>query len=218
MPSKRTIKQMTLSVQNQFAARRKKDDYFEGSRRYLEAKTGLTIVNVHAGDCFITDKPDEVAATVLGSCISACITDPQAGVGGMNHFLLPSTGGPNSDSARFGAFAMEQLINEIMKRGGQRHRLQAKLFGGGNVIESSALIGDKNAKFAIDYLKLEEIPVLAMDVGDKWPRKVRYFPHSGKAMVLKLRRDDDYRNVRREEEGYRKQIAKPPLVNEVDLF
>lgn len=198
--------------------RRQADSYFEGSRRYEEKKTGLTIVNVHAGDCFVTDKDHEVAATVLGSCISACIRDPIARVGGMNHFLLPATNNTRGDSARFGAFAMEKLINEILKRGGRRERLEAKLFGGGNVIESSALIGDKNAHFALEYLQLEEIKLVSQDVGGKWPRKVRYYPVSGKAMLRKLRRDDDYRHVRVEEETYRNQIAKPVIGNDVDLF
>lgn len=201
------------------AHNRQPDDYFEGSRRYLEKKTGLMVVNVHAGDCFITSNPKEVAATVLGSCISACIRDPVAGVGGMNHFLLPSSNtSTQSESARFGAYAMEKLINEILKRGGRRERLEAKLFGGGNVIESSALIGDKNAQFAKEYLQLEEIRLLGSDVGGSSPRKVRYYPITGKAMVRKLRRDDDYRNVRREEEGYNRQIATPRAGNDVDLF
>lgn len=209
---------MASQPEKSAANRRSPDAYFGGSRRYVETKTGLTVVNVHAGDCFITDKDNEVAATVLGSCIAACIRDPVAKVGGMNHFLLPTTTGAQGDSARFGAFAMEQLINEILKRGGRRERLEAKLFGGGNVIESSALIGDKNAAFAIEYLELEGIRLVGRDVGDKWPRKVRYYPVSGRAMMRKLRRDDDYRNVRREEEGYRSQITKPVIGNDVDLF
>lgn len=197
---------------------RKPDDYFQGSRRYVEGNSGLTIVNVHAGDCFVTDNPNEVAATVLGSCISACIRDPIARVGGMNHFLLPATQNTSGESARFGAFAMEQLINEIFKRGGVRERLEVKLFGGGNVIESSALIGDKNARFAKEYVQLEELQLLAEDTGGTWPRKVRYHPVEGRAMVRTLRRDDDYKNVRKEEEGYRNKIIKPKADNDLDLF
>lgn len=200
-------------------AQRAPDSYFEGSRRYREGKTGLTVVNVHAGDCFVTSKPDEVAATVLGSCISACIRDPIAQVGGMNHFLLPNSTSNDSSSARFGAFAMEFLINEILKRGGRRERLEAKLFGGGNVIKSSALIGSRNAEFAAEYMQMEGIPVVSQDVGGQYPRKVRYLPVTGKALVRKLRRDDDYRKVTREEEGYRQNILQPKQAkDDLDLF
>lgn len=210
---------MVEAVQGSYHYKRTQDDYFEGSRRYVEKQTGVMVVNVHAGDCFVTDDENEVAATVLGSCISACIRDPIAKVGGMNHFLLPQSGDSHADSARFGAFAMEQLINEIFKRGGIRSRLEAKLFGGGNVIKSSALIGDKNAHFAIEYLRREGITLAGKDVGDIWPRKVRYCPVTGKAMIRKLQRDDDYRNVAREEEGYRRTIIKPLAAgNDVDLF
>lgn len=189
--------------------RRAKDEYFEGSRRYKEKSTGLFVINVHAGDCYVTNKEDEVAATVLGSCISACIRDPIAGVGGMNHFLLPSGDHTqNSESMRFGAYAMEQLINEILKRGGRRERLEVKIFGGGNVIESSAMVGTRNARFAKDYLQMEEIAVASEDVGGTWPRKVRYFPVSGRAMVMKLKRSDDVSNVRSEEENFSKKITK----------
>ena len=198
--------------------RRKPDEYFGGSRRYVEAKTGLTVVNVHAGDCFVSDNPNDIAATILGSCIAACIHDPIAKIGGMNHFLLPGSERQDSDSARFGAFAMEQLINEIMKRGGVKARMEAKLFGGGNVIKSSALIGDKNAHFATEYLRKEGIKIAGQDIGDVWPRKVRYSPANGKAMMRKLKRDDDFANVQIEEEGYRKQIQAPAMGNDVDLF
>ena len=153
---------MEASEQND---RRRGEAYFSGSRRYREHKTGMIVVNVHAGDCFITNSDEEVAATILGSCVAACIRDPIARVGGMNHFLLPGTTDAQSESARFGAFAMEQLINEILKRGGIKNRLEVKIFGGGNVIESSAMIGDKNAAFARDYLKREGLLIMGEDLG-----------------------------------------------------
>lgn len=197
---------------------RKPDDYFEGASRYRDKQTGQMVVNVHAGDCFVTSESTEMGATVLGSCISACIRDPLAGVGGMNHFLLPNCHQNAQDSARFGAYAMEQLINEILKRGGRRERLEAKLFGGGNVIESSARIGDRNAAFANEYLQHEGIRVVGVDVGDKWPRKVRYWPVEGRALIKKLSRADDYARVRLEEDGYRQTIIRPSSGNDVDLF
>jgi chemotaxis protein CheD len=196
--------------------RRAPDDYFGGSRRYFDSALNATVVNVHAGDCFVTDKPDEIAATVLGSCISACIRDPIVKVGGMNHFLLPGTT-KEQDTARFGAFAMEKLINEILKRGGRRERLEIKLFGGGNVIKSSALIGTKNIEFVHNYLAVEEFPIAGEDVGGTWPRKVRYTPVTGKAFVLKMRREEDYKNVERAEADYTKAIAAPSR-GDVELF
>lgn len=199
--------------------RRAPDDFFQGSRRYYDNALKATVVNVHAGDCFVTDKPDEMAATVLGSCISACVRDPYVNVGGMNHFLLPSSNAQDAESMRFGAFAMEKLINEILKRGGKKERLEVKLFGGGNVIASSALIGTKNIQFVHDYLALEELKVIGEDVGGTWPRKVRYMPYSGRAQVLKLRRDEDYKNVEREEKRYTKSIVKPVVSGgDVELF
>jgi len=181
--------------------KRKPDDFFSGSRRYFDTSLNATMVNVHAGDCFITNKEDEIAATVLGSCISACIRDPIMKVGGMNHFLLPGTT-TEQDTMRFGAFAMEQLINEVLKRGGRRERLEIKLFGGGNVIQQATEIGTKNIAFARSYLKDEELRVIGEDVGGTWPRKVRYQPFTGRAWVMKLRRDEDYANVRKAEEQY----------------
>jgi chemotaxis protein CheD len=180
---------------------RKPDDFFSGSRRYFDASMQATMVNVHAGDSFITNQEDEIAATVLGSCISACIRDPIMKVGGMNHFLLPGTT-TEQDTMRFGAFAMEKLINEILKRGGRRERLEIKLFGGGNVIQQSTAIGTKNIAFARQYLADEELRIISEDVGGTWPRKVRYQPFTGRAWVMKLRRDEDYDNVRKAEERY----------------
>lgn len=198
--------------------RRAPDDYFDGSRRYFDAGLGATVVNVHAGDCFVTDKPDEIAATVLGSCISACIRDPIVKVGGMNHFLLPGHT-KEQDTMRFGAFAMEQLINAILKRGGRRERLEIKLFGGGNVIPSSALIGTKNIQFAHEYLQMEELKIAGEDVGGTWPRKVRYWPALGKAQVLKMRRDEDYKNVQKEESRYTdSMVSTTKKSGDVELF
>ena len=197
--------------------RRQPDAYFEGSGRYKEPKTGLMVVNVHAGDCYVSGATDEIGATVLGSCISACIRDPLLKIGGMNHFLLPGEAASQNESARFGAFAMEQLINEILKRGGKRERLEVKIFGGGNVIASSALVGTKNINFVKQYLLREDMQIVAEHVGGKWPRKVRYQPNTGKAMVRVLQRDDDFVRVRREEEQYRTKIIKTED-DDVELF
>mmetsp|Transcript_1081 Transcript_1081/g.1668 ORF Transcript_1081/g.1668 Transcript_1081/m.1668 type:complete len:157 (-) Transcript_1081:424-894(-) len=123
--------------------------------------------------------------TTLGSCIAACLWDRVAKVGGMNHFMLPEG---NGDSGRYGSFAMELLINEMMKRGANKGRMEAKIFGGGAVISgmNSLNVGERNTNFVIDYLKLERIPIVSKDVMDVYPRKVCFLPASGKAMVKRL--------------------------------
>lgn len=200
--------------------RQSEDDYFGGSRRYTD-KNGMTIVNVHAGDCFVTNRPDEVGVTVLGSCVSACIRDPERGIGGMNHFLLPNISTDGSASMRSGAYAMEKLINEILKRGGNRSVLEVKVFGGGNVIKSSAMVGTKNADFVRRYLETEGFHIATEDLGGTLPRKIRYYPETGKVMVRKMQRQEDLQKVSQEEVGYQRQITtevQKPESGDIELF
>ena len=142
-------------------------------------------VKVLPGEYYVTSD-DMVIMTVLGSCIAACIWDPKVRVGGMNHFMLPDGGGDTS--GRYGSYAMELLINEMLKRGASRNTLEAKVFGGGAVLAgmTSLNVGERNTTFVMDYLKTERIPVVSKDVLDVYPRKVCFFPHSGKAMVKRL--------------------------------
>lgn len=123
--------------------------------------------------------------TVLGSCVSTCLWDPVERIGGMNHFMLPEGAG---DSGRYGSYAMELLINEMMKRGASRITLEAKIFGGGAVIAgmSTLNVGERNTRFVTDYLNTERIPIVSRDVLDIYPRKVCFLPGSGKAMVKRL--------------------------------
>jgi len=123
--------------------------------------------------------------TVLGSCIACCLWDRHARVGGMNHFMLPDGAGAGG---RYGAFAMEQLINELLKMGARRGSLEAKVFGGGQVIAGMDTInvGERNTAFALEYLRTERIPVASKDVLDVYPRKVAFLPVSGKAMVKRM--------------------------------
>jgi chemotaxis protein CheD len=179
------------------------------------------VIKVFSGDCYVTDKPHQMMVTVLGSCIAACIRDPNICVGGMNHFLLPD--GTNAADAplRYGAYSMEKLINDILKLGGRRERLEVKVFGGGNVIESSAKIGDKNVKFIRDYLLNEGIRIAQEDLGGKSPRRIHYFPDTGKAMMKKIRSSSEVEEVKKEEKQYRKKIeSKVSHENEsnVELF
>ena len=147
------------------------------------------VENVHQGDCVVGDEEDLTLSTVLGSCVSACIRDVATNVGGMNHFLLAeSTGNDNfGESARYGAFAMEQLINKVLQRGsGRKSNLQIKLFGGGLISAALTDIGAKNIQFVHKFLDDEGYVVASEDVGGTFARRVMYKPYSGRAMVKRL--------------------------------
>lgn len=156
----------------------------EASFFFYDAHFKNAAVKVLPGEYFV-DTEDLLVMTTLGSCIAACLWDRHAQVGGMNHFMLPEGAG---DSGRYGSFAMELLINEMMKRGASKGRMEAKIFGGGAVISgmNTINVGERNTNFVLDYLKTERIPVVSKDVMDVYPRKVCFLPHSGKAMVKRL--------------------------------
>jgi chemotaxis protein CheD len=156
----------------------------EASFFFYDAHFKNAAVKVLPGEYFV-DNEDLLVMTTLGSCIAACLWDRQAQVGGMNHFMLPEGAG---DSDRYGSYAMEMLINEMMKRGASKSRMEAKIFGGGAVISgmNTINVGERNTNFVMDFLKLERIPVVSKDVMDVYPRKVCFLPHSGKAMVKRL--------------------------------
>jgi len=144
-------------------------------------------VKVLPGEYYVGDSDDVIVMTTLGSCIAVCLWDRQAGVGGLNHFMLPESDG-DGDCGRYGSFAMELLINSMLKRGAKRASMEAKVFGGGQVIASmvSIQVGERNTRFAFDYLHTERIAVVGQDVLDVFPRKVCYLPATGKAMVKRL--------------------------------
>jgi chemotaxis protein CheD len=156
----------------------------EASFFFYDAHFKNAAVKILPGEYFV-DNEDILIMTTLGSCIAACLWDRTAQIGGMNHFMLPEGSG---DSGRYGSFAMELLINELMKRGASKSRMEAKIFGGGAVIAgmNTINVGERNTNFVIDYLKLERIPIVSKDVMDVYPRKVCFLPHSGKAMVKRL--------------------------------
>ncbi len=126
--------------------------------------------------------------TTLGSCIAACVRDPVLGVGGMNHFLLPDMGDLTASEAgtRYGAYAMEHLINAVLKRGGRRQRLEVKVFGGGQMTAHMAHIGAGNVAFVRAYLARERLTVAGADLGGHWPRIVRFEPATGRTLVKRL--------------------------------
>ena len=161
----------------------------EASFFWYESQLNGAAVKVLPGEYFVHES-DLLIMTTLGSCIAACLWDRNARIGGLNHFMLPEATGTDSagDNGRYGAYAMELLINEMMNRGASRGSLEAKVFGGGQVIAgmNSINIGERNTRFVLDYLKTERIPVVSKDVLDIYPRKVCFFPASGKAMVKRL--------------------------------
>ncbi|WP_374594320.1 chemoreceptor glutamine deamidase CheD [Aquabacterium sp.] len=159
----------------------------EASFFFYDAHFKTEAVKILPGEYFVYNE-DVLIMTTLGSCIAACLWDRNAKVGGMNHFMLPDAGDGGADSGRYGSYAMELLINEMMKKGASRMTLEAKVFGGGAVISgmSTINVGERNTAFVMDYLKTERIPVVSKDVLEIYPRKVCFFPASGKAMVKRL--------------------------------
>lgn len=164
---------------------------FRHIRRMRDDRFPYEIAAIMPGEFFVSRAP-MIVYTVLGSCVSACIRDPVVGVGGMNHFMLPEPKDKTNDSwgesTRYGSFAMESLINEILKRGGMRTRLEIKLFGGGRIYEGNIDIGARNIEWVLNYLKVEGFQPVNADLGDVFPRKVYYFTDSGRVLVKKIER------------------------------
>ncbi len=192
-------------------------DYFCGNKRFHDDGDDFDVVKIFSGEWYVSTKGNEMLATILGSCVSACIRDPLIGVGGMNHFLLPGDDGEMSESARYGVFAMESLINDILKAGGRKDRFEVKVFGGGNVINNSARIGSKNAKFIRDFLRREGFRITSEDLEGEHPRRLHYFPDTGKVMMRLLKRKEDMIVVE-EEKRYTKEIIKKPVEGAIELF
>lgn len=172
------------------------------------------------GEYYVT-RDDLLLVTVLGSCVAACIRDPDLRIGGINHFMLPDDGGrtDSSGSARYGMYAMEVLINSLLKLGARRSRLEAKVFGGGAVLDSlsSSNVGLRNAEFVLHYLKTEKIPVVAKDLLDAYPRKVYFFSKTGKVLVKKLHRVHNNTLFNRENE-YKARLTSTRVEGDIELF
>ena len=189
---------------------------------YFDRTFDCDAAKILPGEYFHTGK-DMLIVTVLGSCVSACVRDRVTGLGGMNHFMLPDGGSdassPVSASMRYGTYAMEVLINELLKSGARRENLEAKVFGGGAVLKGFTAInvGERNAAFVISYLKMEKIRVLAEDLNDIYPRKVYFFPRSGKVLVKKLMQTHNDTLARREQD-YASRLKVAPVGGEIDLF
>lgn len=194
----------------------------EGLRRYWDTDFEAYVVKVLPGEHAVTTDPADMLVTVLGSCVSACIRDPISGVGGMNHFMLPGESRAPSwreatNEMRYGQFAMERLINDVLMRGGRRDRLEIKVFGGANVLQSSIRIGSNNAEFVRDYCRVEGLKIVAEDLGGTHPRRIHYFPMTGRVFRLELKREPDA-SVFQQELGYREQLRKQKVEGSIELF
>ncbi len=188
--------------------------------RYFDRKFDIEAVKVLPGEYFVTTT-NALLVTVLGSCVSACIRDREKGIGGMNHFMLADSGDRDalSASARYGTYAMEILINHLLKLGARRDRLEAKVFGGGRVMEKlqASRVGERNSEFVIEYLRVEQIPIMAKDLLDVHPRKVYFFPNTGRVLVKKLMRVHNDTLAKRERE-YAARLTEAPVAGEIELF
>ncbi|OGS98771.1 MAG: chemotaxis protein CheD [Gallionellales bacterium RIFCSPLOWO2_12_FULL_59_22] len=189
---------------------------------YYDRQHNAEAAKILPGEYYATAR-DMLLVTVLGSCVCACIRDKVSGVGGMNHFMLPDSGqdqnNPLGASARYGAYAMEVLINQLFKMGAKRGNLEAKVFGGGAVLRgfTVANIGEKNADFVLKFLNMEKIPVVAQDLLDIYPRKVYFFPQTGLVRVKKLRRVHNDTIISRESE-YVTRLHFARVEGDVELF
>jgi chemotaxis protein CheD len=187
--------------------------------RYFDRQFDIEAVKVLPGEYFVATS-EMMLVTVLGSCVSACIRDRSKGMGGMNHFMLAD--GDSADqaaSARYGSYAMEVLINHLLKLGARRGSLEAKVFGGGRVMATlaSSQVGERNAGFVLNYLETEGIPVKAQDLLDVHPRKIYLFPASGRVLVKRLVRMHNDTVVRRERE-YADRLREGPAFGDIELF
>ncbi|HTV95025.1 MAG TPA: hypothetical protein VME42_03460 [Steroidobacteraceae bacterium] len=167
---------------------------FAHIRRAFDPKFARVVAKLFPGEYYATDQ-DEIIFTVLGSCVSACARDRVLGIGGMNHFMLPvdRSGGTSGwgdaragSGTRYGNVAMERLIEEILKLGGQRQNLEFKVIGGGKVLDMTLDVGSENSQFVRDYLRREGFAIAAEDLGDDFARKLYYSPRSGKVRVKRL--------------------------------
>ena len=187
---------------------------------YYDDTHAIDAAKLLPGEYYVANR-NMLLVTVLGSCVAACIRDKVMGIGGMNHFMLPDSdvAGPASAGARYGTYAMELLINHLLTRGAKRANLEAKLFSGGNVLASlvQANVGHKNAAFAENYLRTEQIRIVARDLADVHPRKVYYFPATGRVLVKRLRLLHNDTLIQRETE-YRSRIQQAPDSGDVELF
>lgn len=199
---------MTRIVQRAVRGQRLPGDEFLASNRFHDHQLKCDVIKIMPGEFYVASGHIALA-TVLGSCVAACIWDPITRIGGMNHFMLAGGREGEDGSMRYGCFAMDTLIRHVLAAGALSHSLQAKVFGGGQVLRrlSQSDIGADNARFVLSYLAEQEIPVTAQDLGDICPRKLYFYPDSGRVLLRRLPSDDSV-TVLREEQAYRQRIVR----------
>ncbi len=189
---------------------------------YYDRNFDVEAIKILPGEYYVTAR-DMVMVTVLGSCVAACIRDRVSGIAGMNHFMLPGGRRDGGDTwgvqERYGVYAMEIMINELLKMGAKRSNLEAKVFGGGAVLRgfTVANVGQLNADFVLDYLHTENIKVVAQDLLDLYPRKIYFFPRSGKVLMKKLRSAHNDTIIEREQ-AYSSRLKVANIQGDVELF
>lgn len=198
---------------------------FDQVKRFWDHKNQSVAAKILPGEYYVTSQ-HEIIATVLGSCVSACVRDSKQGIGAMNHFLLPLHKGEkwseklsaNNQATRYGNFAMEHMINDVLKFGGRKENLEFKVFGGSKVIKNLGDIGISNVNFVLNYLQVEGYKVAAQDVGGINPRKILYFPQSGRVRVKKIRDLHNDTIIQRETE-FMQNLEKPEAITgEIEIF
>lgn len=196
---------------------------FEQVNRYWDLHHRMVAAKLLPGEYYVTGR-NELITTVLGSCVAACIRDPYTGVGGMNHFMLPRSehggwgdGTPASTANRYGNYAMEHMINDILGQGGRRSTLEIKIFGGGQIIPGMTGVGQSNIDFVRDYLATEGLAVAGADLGGIFPRKLIYFPSTGRVLMRKLKTLHNSTILRREQ-LYEQELRQHPLEGAIELF
>ncbi len=198
---------------------------FSEINRFWDYKHQSISAKILPGEYYVSTQ-DEIIATVLGSCVAACVRDVQHGIGAMNHFLLPLHKGEewsekitsNSQATRYGNFAMEHMINDVLKFGGRKQNLEFKIFGGSRVISQMGDVGNSNIRFIMNYLKVEGYRLVAQDVGGINPRKVLYYPLTGRVRVKKIKDLHNDTIIRRETE-FMHNLEKPEAIaGEIELF
>lgn len=198
---------------------------FEDINRYWDNENEIVAAKLLPGEYYVTNE-HEMITTVLGSCVSACIRDVVTGIGGMNHFMLPETTQSRLQSRdetvvgsamRYGNYAMEHLINTILQHGGKRKNLEVKLFGGGKIIATLSDVGLRNVEFVLDYVDTEALNLVSHDLGDIYPRKVNFYPKTGRVRMKKLK-DLHNDTILLREKQYRSQLKDMPVEGSIELF
>ena len=198
---------------------------FEHVNRYWDRDREIIAAKILPGEYYVT-QANELITTVLGSCVSACIRDKELGIGGMNHFMLPESNPGKwkqgseaivGIATRYGNYAMEHLINTILSNGGKRKNLEVKVFGGGKIISALTDVGMKNIDFVLSYIDQEGLKLLAHDLGDIYPRKIIFFPKTGKVSMKKIQ---DLHNdaIAKRERQYFNSLKNAPVESDVELF